>query len=61
MATLLTIILTILALPMIIVLFIGLFVTGIGAVLWIIVKLGWIMLACLFAWLLVWIIQKILE
>ena len=61
MATFLTILLVILALPMIVLLFIGLFVTGLGAVIWIIVKLGYLIVVVLFAWLIIWIVQKILE
>ena len=61
MAALLTFLLLILALPAIIVLFVGLFITGIGAVMWILVKIGWALAVAVFVCFIVWIFREILE
>ena len=53
-------ILTLLALPALVVLFIGLFVTGLGAVVYILVKIGIVAAVVLAIAVLVWLLECIL-
>ena len=54
-------ILTLLALPALVVLFIGLFVTGLGAVVYILVKIGIVAAVVLAVAVLVWLLECILS